>query len=415
MIDIQTFERYQARRKLLRERVTQEHGPGVIMLVAAVEPSHSTFRQDKNFYYYTGLQEPGAVLLIMPDGTTRLFVPDYAGVRNVWVGPEVVAGDVRAAAWGIDDVAYMGDPERGYSIVPFRALEQYKNFVAELKRHIGGDLDLQVIGLPNCYAPVYAQQLAFHVRREVLLSDERISLINGVVAAQRRCKDAYEVSCIEQAISITRGAQFAAKAALQDGAREYEVRAALESEMTREGSKHLAFPSIVASGKSATVLHYTDLDQQCKSGDLVVVDIGAEYKEYASDITRTWSVGEVSKRQRDLALIVKKIQTEVAQRARPGLFLRKKDEGAISLNGIARELLASHGYGHAMPHSIGHFMGLDVHDVGDVSIPLAPGDVITIEPGIYLPEEGVGIRIEDNYLITEQGARCLSADIEGEW
>jgi len=414
MSNEQNFIRYKERRDALRERVEQAHGSGVIMLCAAIEPHTGRFRQDKNFYYYTGLQEPGAVLLLYPDDTSELFVPFYNGVRSLWVEPEVVADDARASLWLIDKVSYLGQQEKGYALSPFRSLEQYKHLIHRLQEQCAVGADLQVIGLPNCYSSVYAEQLAFLVQRELRLSQDAISMINAVVAQQRREKDAYEISCIKKAIDLTKRAQIVVRDSLHDGVAEYQLRAKLEGAMVEHGAKHLAFPSIVATGKNATILHYTKLDSLCKNGDLVVVDIGAEYAEYASDITRTWSVGTSSDRACDLAKTVKEIQSAVAAYAKPGIPLRKKECDA-SLEGYARKLLAQKGLGHAMPHSIGHFMGLDVHDVGDAHKVLAPGDVITIEPGVYLPDEGIGIRIEDNYLITEDGAQCLSSDIPGEW
>ncbi len=170
-----------------------------------------------------------------------------------------------------------------------------------------------------------------------------------------------------------------------------------------------AFPSIVATGKNATILHYTLNNAQLKNGDLVIIDIGAEYDYYAADITRTYPVsGFFTKRQREVYDLVLEAQEYIAALAKPGMWLSNKDEQDKSLNHLAKKYLEERGYGKFFPHGIGHFLGLDVHDVGDAKQPLESGDVITIEPGIYIPEESLGVRIEDDYWIVEDGAMCLS-------
>jgi Xaa-Pro aminopeptidase len=170
-----------------------------------------------------------------------------------------------------------------------------------------------------------------------------------------------------------------------------------------------SFPSIVASGKNGTVLHYNQNSGTVKNGDLVVVDIGAELDNYCADLTRTYPVsGTFTKRQKELYNIVLETQEHIASLAKPGMWLKNKDKVDKSLHHLAVKFLANRGYDKYFPHGIGHFLGLDVHDVGDYSVPLHEGDVITIEPGIYIAAENIGIRIEDNYWITKDGAICLS-------
>ena len=152
-----------------------------------------------------------------------------------------------------------------------------------------------------------------------------------------------------------------------------------------------------------------------RNGDLVVVDIGAELGMYAADITRTYPVsGTFSKRQRELYDIVLATQQHIADISKPGLWLSNKEHPDKSLNHLARQFLQKYGYDKYLPHGIGHFLGLDVHDVGDYSVPLQAGDIITIEPGIYIPEEGIGIRIEDDYWVVEDGVVCLSDGLSKE-
>jgi Xaa-Pro aminopeptidase len=195
---------------------------------------------------------------------------------------------------------------------------------------------------------------------------------------------------------------------------EAEVQASLEYMMIASHAR-TAFPSIVASGKNATVLHYNENSGTLKDGDLLVVDIGAEFKNYCADLTRTYPVsGTFTKRQKELYNIVLETQTHIASLAKPGMWVKNKDKVEQSLHHLAVKFLAKRGYDKYFPHGIGHFLGLDVHDVGDYSVPLQEGDVITIEPGIYISEESIGIRIEDNYWITKEGALCLSEHLPKE-
>jgi Xaa-Pro aminopeptidase len=176
-----------------------------------------------------------------------------------------------------------------------------------------------------------------------------------------------------------------------------------------------AFPSIVASGKNGTVLHYNENKGALKDGELVVIDIGAELENYCADLTRTYPVsGSFTKRQKELYTLVLETQTYVAEQAKPGIWLKNPDKPDQSLHHLAYKFLEKRGYAKYFPHGIGHYLGLDVHDVGSYSEPLHEGDVITIEPGIYIPEESIGIRIEDNYWITKNGSVCLSENLPKE-
>ena len=177
----------------------------------------------------------------------------------------------------------------------------------------------------------------------------------------------------------------------------------------------VAFPSIVASGKNGTILHYTDNSGTMRDGDLVVVDIGAEYRYYCADLTRTYPVsGTFTDRQRELYNLVLETQEYIASIAKPGMFLKNEDHPEQSLHHCAQQYLKERGYDQYFSHGIGHFLGLDVHDVGNVKEPLREHDVFTMEPGIYIPEEGIGIRIEDNYLMVKKGVVCLSEQLPKE-
>ena len=160
------------------------------------------------------------------------------------------------------------------------------------------------------------------------------------------------------------------------------------------------------------MLHYCHNNKQMKKGDLVVVDVGAEINYYCADITRTYPVsGTFSDRQREVYTTVLEAQEYIASLAAPGYWLCNNDNPTKSLQHLTVAFLKERGYEKYFPHGIGHFLGIDVHDVGDRSEPLKEGDVITIEPGIYIPQERLGVRIEDNYWITAKGAVCMSDEL----
>jgi Xaa-Pro aminopeptidase len=183
---------------------------------------------------------------------------------------------------------------------------------------------------------------------------------------------------------------------------EYEVEAALEFEFRRNGAERPGFPSIVGSGPFSTILHYDKSERRMQAGDLVVVDVGAEYGGYSGDVTRTFPVsGRFSPRQREIYQIVLDAQKAAIAKIKPGVRINDVHEAAMNY-------IRSKGYEKYFIHGTSHHIGLEVHDVGDTFRPLEANMVITVEPGIYLPDEQIGIRIEDDVLVTADGSRVLS-------
>jgi Xaa-Pro aminopeptidase len=227
----------------------------------------------------------------------------------------------------------------------------------------------------------------------------------------RRIKSMHEIELLYKAIDITISAHYAGAQEIKKGIIEYELQAMIEYMFTMRGGER-AFPSIVATGHNGTVLHYHSNNAILSQQDLVVVDIGAEYNHYCADLTRTYPVsGKFSSRQQEIYMTVLETQEYIAQNAKPGYWLSCKEYPEKSLHHLAVKFLAEKGYDKYFMHGIGHFLGLDVHDVGNYQEPLQPGDVITIEPGIYISEESLGVRIEDNYWIVDDGAVCLSEEL----
>lgn len=404
---------YKLRRQALIDQIRQDHEQkdGVLILFADFEHERYRFLQESSFYYYTGIQEPGTAALIHWDQTATLFIPQCSINRSIWVADTIELNEAQER--GFDTIRYMGQKTSGYQLHQFFTDAEYETIISELSAVIArGDAIYTLY--PEKSPDAYAQQRSIIDRLTAYVPQlkQHIVDISPFVAAMRRSKTAEELEYMHRAIEITAAAQESAAKAVGDNVSEAEVQAALEYMITGSGAR-IAFPSIVASGGNTTILHYTKNDRIMSTGDLVIIDIGAQVEGYCADITRTYPVsGTFTKRQKELYKLVLDVQAYIADLAKPGMWISHKDHPEESLNHLAKKYLADHGgYDKYFPHGISHFLGLDVHDVGDAHLPLQEGDVITIEPGIYIPQEGIGIRIEDNYWIVAGGAICLSEEI----
>ena len=230
--------------------------------------------------------------------------------------------------------------------------------------------------------------------------------VAGYLAEQRKSKSDSELKLLQKAIEITGVAQNDIAGHLKPGIWEYDVQAILESAFMRNGAERPGFPSIVGSGIYSTILHYGENHKQIETGDLVVCDIGAEYSLYTADITRTFPAsGKFSDRQRAVYQLVLDAQTAAADGYKQGMTMN-------SLYGIAAGVMRNsplrardtdgreYSLDHFFIHALSHYLGMDVHDVGNSGVPLQPGEVFTIEPGIYIQSEKLGVRIEDDYVVT---------------
>ena len=231
-----------------------------------------------------------------------------------------------------------------------------------------------------------------------------------MIASLRTTKDAGEVALIRKAVDASVAAHFAAFKAVKPNINEREISALMQYEWGKRGCERPAYAPIVGSGYYSTVLHYSDDDNIMKSGDVVVIDAAGEYSMYASDITRTLPInGHFTARQREIYDIVLGAQTAAAAAFKSGKSTMKRDDPE-SLYKVAFDYINTHGKDlHGEPlgkyfiHGLGHPVGLNVHDATDTSVPLGPGQVFTIEPGIYIPEENLGVRIEDDYWVDPDG------------
>ena len=234
--------------------------------------------------------------------------------------------------------------------------------------------------------------------------------LRPIVDSLRLVKDADEVSRLRKAIDITTLGHIAAMRAARPGMWEYEIEAALEAVFRRNGADRVGYPSIVGSGPNSTTLHYDVNRRRTRDGDLVLVDAGAEWGQYTADVTRTFPVnGRFTPRQKAIYDLVLATELAAYDSTRPGVTIAQ-------LNRIARDYMGAHSGSLCgdqtcdvyFIHGLSHWLGMDVHDVGDYSTPFRPGMVLTIEPGIYLPQESLGVRIEDDVLVTPGGAEWLS-------
>ena len=416
------FSLYKNRREQILQFIRQDNPDlknGLILLFADFENERSVFRQESSFYYLTGLQEPGAVLYMYLDGNQVLYLPNYGGIRKQWttqmLAPDQENVKEMASKMGFTQIKHLGQPYASFSFNPIFAKERYENLLFDLDAFLQQaqiqNTKLQVFTLLDNFSPRYSTQAQMF--KNILEFFPLLSTISRDLAPlvhyMRRFKSEYEIDLIFKAVQVTIMAHQAAAKVIEPSRIEYEIQAIIESVFTQAGSMGAAFPSIVATGKNSTILHYTRRDEELKKDDLVVVDIGAQYGYYSADLTRTYPVsGKFNEKQLEIYNAVLETLNYAESIVKPGMFLNNPKEPEKSLNHLAIKFLEDKGLGKYVAHNIGHSLGLDVHDVDDLNYPLGAGDVFTIEPGIYIPQENLGIRIEDNYLMTDEGPICLS-------
>jgi Xaa-Pro aminopeptidase len=379
------------------------------------------FRQSSDFYYLTGFEEPEAVLVVVPGrahGEVILFCRERDPVAEQWHGERL--GPERAVqVLGVDDAFPIGDLG---DILP-GLLEGRSRVYCNL-----GD------------APEFDQQLVAWVNtiraRGVhgLDGPGEFTVLGHLLHDLRLFKSPAELKLIRRAAEITAGAHVRAMKTARPGLGEADLEAELVYEFMRNGARFPAYPCIVGAGANARVLHYVRNSGALRDGDLVLIDAGCEYEYYAADLTRTFPVnGRFSPAQRDLYEVVLGAQLAAIGAVRTGAPFDRVHETAIShmvdglvqlgvLDGSREEILESGTYRRYCAHKSSHWLGLDVHDVGDYRVgdawrALEPGMVLTVEPGVYLPDDdtvpralrGLGIRIEDDVLVTREGREVLTA------
>lgn len=360
------------------------------------------FTPNRNFYYLTGIdREKMILMLVKRNGKVEetLFIEQNDPVMARWVGekmPEVEAREIS----GIESIKFLEEFEETFGSI----LDKVKidNLCLDLERqqfHIP-------MTSPQRFAKVIMEKYPYL----------RIKNINHEIASLRLIKSEKEIELIREAINITdKGIKTLMKNS-KVGMREYELEAYFDFTLKSNGVTDYAFHTIAACGKNATILHYDQNNSELEDGKLVLFDLGAQYKYYNADISRTFPVnGKFTERQKQIYNVVLRAQEAVTAIARPGIFFSVLNEtakkvlttGCIEV-GLIKEASELSKYYF---HGVSHYLGLDTHDVGSRDIELKPGMVFTNEPGLYIEEENIGIRIEDNILITEDGCENLSKQI----
>jgi len=404
-LDRQSNADYRARRVALAQKMNG----GVAILFAGTEAEGPNaiygFRQDNDFYYLTGWAEPGAALVIASQVTGRdstpgrqyseiLFLPVHNVAQEKWTGPKLGPDNPQAPAiTGVDRVASLDQ-------MPAEVARILSSGSASVYADLSQDGEVS----PSASAMDWLRRTnTFPVR--TVMHD-----VKPLMAQLRVVKDHGEVERIRHATDASIAAHVAALQMIKPGLNEHDVDARMQYEFLKRGCDRPAYAPIVGAGANSTVLHYSADDVPIMAGDVVLMDVAGEYAMYASDITRTApATGKFTDRQREIHNIVLGAQMAVMSSFKAG---RSKlgGRGSDSLMQVAYDYINSHGKDlHGQPlgqyfiHGIGHYVGLSVHDVGDVAAPIPRGAVFTVEPGIYIPEEKLGIRIEDIVWVSPEG------------
>ncbi len=381
------------RRRALLQRI----GRGVVLIPGAHERNverdyvqDNDFRQDNTFYYFTELETQDAWLLLTARGPDSLdavlFLPPRNPAQERWTGLRLGPDSVAARLSGLA------------TVLPTDSLD------ARLRR-------VRSAGLQPLYVPLGGATRDERRIVDLVFSGADVRNVLPIVDSMRAVKDADEIARLRIAVNISVAGHVAAMRTARPGMYEYELEAVLEDGFRRNGADRVGYPSIVGSGPNSTTLHYDVNRRRTADGDLVVIDAAAEWGQYTADVTRTFPVnGRFTPRQKAIYDLVLASQQAAFDSVRPGATLRQ-------LDGIARRYLREHSgklcgetstCDEYFIHGLGHPIGMDVHDVGG-GRPFQPGVVITLEPGIYLRDENLGVRIEDDVLVTATGGEWLSA------
>jgi len=430
-----------------RQRLLSEIKDGVVVILGNVEEDagvEARYRQNNWMAYLTGVRTPEAALMLVPQGLPSengaremVFIPPRDVRAERWTGVQLAPGDEAAKAFGVErvlptiindargDTATTTTATTNITATQDRAAKD--NILSKLKeaallpafKNAQGQSKMKLYTIaPRRLRDGNVREYQFIERVKKELPGVEVVSVANIVAEMRKAKSTAELVLLQKAIDITGEAERDVARALKPGMYEYEAQSIIEAAFTRGGAERPGFPSIVGSGLYSTILHYSENHKRIDAGDLVVCDIGAEYSLYTADITRTFPAsGKFNARQRAVYQLVHDTQTAAAAYWKPGMtqldlhlfaqnFMRQSTLRAKDADG--REYTMDHFF----IHGLGHYLGMDVHDVGNYRRPMQPGEVFTIEPGIYIQTEKLGVRIEDDYVVTQENTvRKLSAAI----
>lgn len=365
-----------------REELFKRAGDQLIILT-----SYAREGVDKNFYYLTGCEVPMSVLVMDgKDDSVILFHPISRG----------------NSVEGL---------EKYYGIKEVRNLADSKSYLSEKAKE---NKSLMIRFPQNSswaaypWAPTLDGDFEFKGWLKEQNPDLKFKNVDFLLGDMRRIKSPWEIKKMEESCRIAGEAHVAAMKATKPGIWEYQLAAEAKKVFSWNAAFADGFPCIATSGPNNLILHYDDNNRQAQEGELILMDYGCDYQMYVSDISRTWPVGgKFSEKHKKAYQDLLDVQKEVIKSVKPGQTLRGMDM-------LTRKLLAEKGYSKNIRHGVTHYLGMVVHDVGNFAKPFEPGVIVTVEPGIYFQEEGWGIRIEDDILVTEEGNKNLTADVPKE-
>lgn len=419
-------------RKQLKDFIASIGKDAVAVIPAAHEVTRSydtefKFHQDPDFYYLTGFPEPDAIAVINPSSKKNkytLFVRPRDPLMETWYGRRE----------GVDGA------KKNYGVDKALPIEKFET---ELPKLLNGHEKLYYrFGLDNKLDQTILQYLSGQRFRRLKSAYPPHTIIDPtlIIGDMRLHKSDEEIELMQKSADIAAEAHVLAMQACKPGMNEYQIESLMESYMRDKGASGVAYNSIIGGGDNACILHYVENNCDLKDGDLLLIDAGANYKGYASDITRTFPVsGRYTKPQREVYDVVLDVQLQCIEATKTGNTVKQRQDLSIELltegmkklgllKGKTKELIKNKKYEKYYMHGVGHYLGLDVHDAGRYftdqtaknSRPFAPGMVLTVEPGLYIPPDdkdapakyrGIGIRIEDDVLVTEAGNLNLTVKV----
>jgi len=372
-----------------------------------------TFWQNSDLFYLTGIDQEDTILVMFPDFDNNswreiLFVTETNENIAIWEGHKYTKEQATKAS-GIQTVMWLSQFETVFNTLMAEAEQVFIN-TNEHIRHA---------------SPVETRDMRFIKWLQKKYPAHQYRKAAPILYDLRAIKDPQEITQLERACKITEGAFRRALKFVKPGLMEYEIEAEVLHEFIRNGSKGFTYTPIVASGASACILHYIDNDRECKDGDLLLMDVGAEYGNYNADMTRAIPVnGRYTKRQKEIYSAVLRVQKECYKMLKPGNRIPEYHQevgklmesellglGLLDKTDIKNQDPKNPAYKKYFMHGTSHHIGLDVHDVGNIYREFEPGMVFTIEPGIYTLDEGIGVRLENDVVITEDGIHDMMGDI----
>jgi Xaa-Pro aminopeptidase len=371
------------------------------------------FIQNSDLFYLSGVDQEDTILMIFPDvkdGKHKevLFIKETSELIAIWEGAKLTKAQATEVS-GIEHVYWYHEFDKVFKTFAFQAENFYLNSNEHTRRYI----DMETA------------EMRFNARLRTQFPLHKIERSAPIMHKIRSVKHPIEIELMQQACNITEKGFRRLLSFTKPGVMEYEIEAELIHEFVRNRSRGFAYGPIIASGHSACVLHYVENNKPCKDGDVILLDVAAEYANYASDMTRAIPVnGKFTKRQREVYEAVLRVMKAATGMLKAGNTFEKYNKavgdlmteellqlGLIKSDEVKNQNPAWPAYKKYFMHGTSHFIGLDVHDVGFFAEPMQAGNAFTVEPGIYIPEENLGIRLENNIVITADGNMDLMKNI----